>query len=184
MSSFIYDVINSISLDAIIKEKISYSLLNNHFICLKCKQVPRIEFSDFINLNKFNYTCNCYKDKNIEIDKIKEKSIAKFKNNKVLKCQMHHKEYLYYCKYCNVNLCRECLSKKTEHRFHALYLFDLHIFETNEIIYNIYKILNDDSKKLNMENIEYNIIDEILFLFTVIVKDFIYYPNYSHFKII
>ena len=50
LSSFIYDVINSISLDAIIKEKISYSLLNNHFICLKCKQVPRIEFSDFFQI--------------------------------------------------------------------------------------------------------------------------------------
>ena len=34
-----------------------------------------------------------------------------------------------------------------------------------------------------MENIEYNIIEKILNLFSVIVKDFIYYPNYSHFKI-
>ena len=34
-----------------------------------------------------------------------------------------------------------------------------------------------------MENIEYNIIEKILFLFSVIIKDFKYYPNYSHFKI-
>ena len=34
-----------------------------------------------------------------------------------------------------------------------------------------------------MENIEYNIIEKTLFLFSVIVKDFTYYPNYSHFKI-
>ena len=34
-----------------------------------------------------------------------------------------------------------------------------------------------------MEKIEYSIIEEILFLFSVIVKDFINYPNYSHFKI-
>ena len=188
ISNVINDDINSISFnstDVAIKKIISYSFLNDHFICLKCNQVPRIEF---IDLKKFNYTCGCHEDKNIEIDKIKEKSIAEFENDKdeitkYLKCQIHHKKYHYYCKYCNVNLCRECLSKKTEHRYHSLYLFDLHIFETNEIIYNIYKILNDDSKNLNMENIEYNIIEKILFLFSVIVKDFTYYPNYSHFKI-
>ena len=34
-----------------------------------------------------------------------------------------------------------------------------------------------------MEKIEYSIIEEILLLFSVITKDFKYYPNYSHFKI-
>ena len=162
---------------------ISYSFLNDHFICQKCNQVPRIEL---VELRKFNYTCSCHDDKNVGIDEIKEKSIAEFDKvdiTKYLKCKIHHKKYHYYCKYCKVNLCRECLSKKKEHRYHALYIFDLHIYETNEIIYNIYSILNDESKKLNMEKIEYGIIEELLFLFSVIAKDFIYYPNYSHFKI-
>ena len=188
ISNVINDDVNSISInstDIAIRNLISYSFLNAHFICQKCNKVPRIEF---IELKKFNYICSCHEDKNLEIDKIKEKSICEFENDKddiikYLKCQVHHKKFHYYCKYCNTNLCRECLSKKTDHRYHALYLFDLHTFETNEIIYNIYKILNDDSKKLNMENIEYSIIETILFLFSVIVKDFIYYPNYSHFKI-
>ena len=139
-------------------------------------------------MNKFNYTCSCHVNDNLGIDKIIEKSISEFENDKsditkYLKCKIHHKKYHYYCKYCNVNLCRECLSKQEDHRYHALYLFDLHILETKEIIYNIYKILNDDSKKLNMEKIEYSIIEEILLLFSVITKDFKYYPNYSHFKI-
>ena len=114
--------------------------------------------------------------------------MVKFKNDKVdiikyLKCQTHHKNYHYYCKYCKVNLCRECLSKQTKHRYHALYLFDLHIFETNEIIYNIYSILNNESKEVNMDHIEYNIIEKILLLFSAIVKDFKNHPNYSHFII-
>ena len=183
LSSFINDEVNSISLDEAIKNMISYSFLNDHFICQKCNQVPRIEL---VELRKFNYTCSCHNDKNVGIDKIKEKSIAEFDKvdiTKYLKWKIHHKKYHYYCKYCKVNLCRECLSKKTEHRYHALYIFDLHIYETNEIIYNIYSILNDESKKLNMEKIEYGIIEELLFLFSVIAKDFIYYPNYSHFKI-
>ena len=185
-SSIIEDNINSIPFIEVVVENFkNYSFLNNHFICKKCNKVPRIEF---VYLEKLNYTCSCHEDKNLGISIIKEKSIAEFENDKsditkYLKCQIHHKKYHYYCKYCNVNLCRECLSKQINHRYHALYLFDLHIFETNEIIYNIYRILNDDSEKLNMEKIEYSIIEEILFLFSVIVKDFINYPNYSHFKI-
>ena len=163
ISGLINDDVKSISfnyVDPIIRKIISYSFLNIHFICQKCNQIPTI---DFIDLNKFYYACCCHEDKNLEIDKIKEKTLVKFKNDQVdnikyLKCQTHHKNYHYYCKYCKVNLCRECLNKQTKHRYHALYLFDLHIFETNEIIYNIYKILNDDSKNLNMENIEYNIV--------------------------
>jgi len=157
ISNVINDDANSISynsVDITINKIITYSPSNNHFICQICKKIPRIEF---ISLNKFNYTCCCQVNDNLGIDIIKEKSIAEFENeksyiNKYLKCQTHHKKFHYYCKYCNVNLCRDCLSKKEDHRYHALYLFDLHNFETNEIIYNIYKILNDDSKKLNMEN--------------------------------
>jgi len=188
LSNVINDEVDSISynsVDITINKIITYSPSNNHFICQICKKIPRIEF---ISLNKFNYICNCQVNDNLGIDEIKEKSIAEFENEKndltkYLKCQTHHKKFHYYCKYCNVNLCRDCLIKKEEHRYHVLYLFDLHKFETNEIINNIYKILNDDSKKHNMENIEYGIIEGILFLFSVIVKDFKYYPNYSHFKI-
>ena len=184
ISNAINDDVNSISYNST-DIAIDKSPSNNHFICQICKKIPRIEF---ISLNKFNYTCNCHADKNLGIDKIIEKSISEFENDKsditkYLKCKIHHKKYHYYCKYCNVDLCRECLSKQEDHRYHALYLFDLHTFETNKIIYNIDKILNDDSKKINMENIEYNIIEKTLFLFSVIVKDFTYYPNYSHFKI-
>ena len=155
LSILIYDDVNSISInrtDIAIRKMISYSFLNYHFICQKCKKVPRIEFVD---LKKLNYTCSCQKDKNLEIEVIKDKSIAEFENGKgditkYLKCQIHHKKYHYYCKFCNINLCRECLSKQEKHRYHVLYLFDLHIFEINEIneiIYNIYSILKDDPKK-------------------------------------
>ena len=194
LSSLITENVNSISfkdkensislIEPFIKQLKNYSFSNFHFICKKCNKVPRIEF---VNLNILNYFCTCHEDKNLGIDIIKEKSITEFENDKddvtkYLKCQIHHKKYHYYCNYCNVNLCRECLSKQTVHRYHVLYYFDLHIFEINEMIYNIYLIL--DSKKLNMENIKYSIIEEILFLFSIIVKDFINYPNYSHFKII
>ena len=188
ISNVVNDDVNSISFysaDIAINKIMPYSPSNNHFICQICKKIPRIEF---ISLNKFNYTCSCHVNDNLGIDKIIEKSISEFENDKsditkYLKCKIHHKKYHYYCKYCNVDLCRECLSKQEDHRYHALYLFDLHILETKEIIYNIYSILNNESKEINMENIEYGIIEGILFLFSVIVKDFKYYPNYSHFKI-
>jgi hypothetical protein len=136
-SNSIEDNINSISfIEAFIGKLKNYSFFYNHFICKKCNKVPRIEFVDLKNLN---YTCSCHEDKNLGFDIIKEKSITEFENDKgditkYLKCQIHHKKYHYYCKYCNVNLCRECLSQQIRHRYHALYLFDLHIFETNEII--------------------------------------------------
>ena len=137
ISNLIDDRVNSISfIDLVIGKLKYYSFLNNHFICKKCNKVPRIEFAD---LNMLNYACGCLEDKNLGIDTIKEKSITEFENDrgnitKYLKCQIHHKKYHYYCKYCNVNLCRDCLSKQTQHRYHAIYLFDLHIFETNEMI--------------------------------------------------
>ena len=192
-SNLIDDYVNSISfvdkessisfIEPFIEKLKNFSFLDIHFICKKCNKVPRIEFVD---LKMLNYTCSCHKDKNLGIDIIKDKSITEFENDngditKYLKCQIHHKKYHYYCKYCNINLCRECLSKQAKHISHIIYLFDFHTFEANENIYNIYLILN--SKKLNIEKIEYGIIDKILFLFSVIVKDFIYYPNYSHFKI-
>ena len=150
----------------------------------KCNQIPRIEF---VSLNKFNYTCGCHEDKNLGIDTIKKRSIIDEKDKvnitKYLKCQIHYKEFYYYCLNCKVNLCRECLSKLADHRKHGLYLFDLNIFEANENINNIYSILIDESKELNMEKIEYDLSAKFLNLFSVIVKDFKYYPNYSHFKI-
>jgi len=187
LSSSIDDKANSISfIDAVIGKIKYYSFLNYHFVCKKCNKVPWIEFVD---LNNLNYVCYCHENKNLGIDIIKEKSIVEFENDKgdltkYLKCQEHHKKYHYYCKYCNVNLCRECLSKNEKHRYHVIYVFDFHNFETNEIIYNICSILNDDSKKLDIENIGVSIIvDKILCLFSVIIRDFQNYPNYSHFKI-
>jgi len=188
LSTSINDILNSLSFnnkEVAIEKLISYSGdylgIRAHFVCQGCNQVPRIKF---IDLNKFKYTCRCHEDENLGIGIIKDKFIVE-ENGKIdiikyLKCQIHQKKYHYFCQYCKINLCRKCLS---EHRYHDFDIFDSHTLEANEMIYYISSILDDDSKKLNMEEIEYNIVNEILFLFSIIAKDFIYYPNYSHFKI-
>ena len=211
LSNNIIDFTDSIFINSIISHKLienlneikkiklaSYSDINDHFICLNCKKVPIINFMSF---KKVEYSCSCYStDKTIDeiiIENIiKEneegKEEEKERNNYFngfsnfypeifLKCQKHKKDYLYYCKTCDENICRECLRERYFHQYHNIYFFDLYLFEMDEKIGQIDKILINDLKELKFE---FNIIDDFIYLLSVVFNDYLYHPNYSHFQIL
>jgi len=159
-----------------------------HFICKKCHKIPIIEFN---SLKSFNYSCICYKCQNISLEEIIKEYIVRENeedlndnNNNIknyLKCQIHIENYAYYCKYDYMQLCRTCIKQKYFHQFHPLYNFDCYFFEINQKRKQIFQILSEKQKEMN---IEFNIAKQLLYLFSVISNDFILYPNYSHFEII
>ena len=181
LSSNIKDKIESVSL------KSSFSQLNEHFICQKCKTVPVVKFNTLTNLK---YACLCLKEEKT-LDKIIEENVLKDEEEKIekdiyfedyLKCPEHKQNFIYYCKVDKENLCRKCIWEKSFHQDHTLFFFDLHYFEIYEIKKQIDNILfgkKQDNLNLNINDpIEY-----ILHLLSVIFNDFREYPNYSHIEI-
>ena len=181
--------------DKLISEtlKSSYSQLNEHFICKKCKTVPVIKF---ITLKNLKYACNCLKEcrelETIMKENVQE-NILKDEDQKIekdvyfedyLKCPEHKQNYIYYCKVDKQNLCRQCIWEKSFHQDHTLFFFDLHYFEIYDKKRQIDNILNgkkqdqEDNFNLNNDPIEY-----ILHLLSVIFNDFREYPNYAHIEI-
>ena len=167
-SDKIKDVVNSIDITDLnlndIKNVNSISDSNNHFICRKCKYVPSLEF---VSLEKVNYSCSCYKANNITIDEIINQNIVKDQTEEIennqnkengefddnnyeefLKCKKHFDNYVYYCQYCKIDLCSDCFRKIKFHQAHSLFYFDLNIFEINQKMEQINKILMSEKKKL------------------------------------
>lgn len=195
LSNFIQDTENSFSLEKSLKtkntKKLSYFFdINDHFICRNCKTVPII---NFVSLKNVDCSCSCYEIKNMSINDVFIKYIVRdievengeIVNNNIenyLKCNKHMKNYLYYCKICQKNLCRNCLSETNIHKIHSLFIFDLNIFELNEKKKCIYEILMN---KLNNSFFEkkINTIDTLFTLLNIIYNDFLYHTNYSHFRI-
>ena len=178
LSFQINDITDSVTL------KSSYSQLNEHFICKKCKKVPIIKFE---TLNTLQYNCLCAEDCKT-IEKILIENITKDGEDKsekdicyedYLKCSEHKQNYIYYCKIDKVNLCRKCIWEKSYHQDHTLFFFDLHYFEIYEIKKQIDNILNGKKQ----DNFDINTLDPIeyiIHLLSVIFNDFREYPNYSH----
>jgi hypothetical protein len=191
---------------------IPYSDINSHFICKKCHEVPIIKFNN--SLTKFNCSCSCSISRESSINNIIDEYIVKENEQnaneqnaneqnaneqnaneqnvneqnandnieRYLKCQIHNENFVYYCKMDNTHLCRTCLRKKYIHQIHSLYSFDFYYCAINKKKENIYLILlKGKNKQLNFE---FNDIDLLLNLFSVIFNDFSLYPNYSHFVII
>ena len=82
---------------------------NYHFLCKKCVSFMKIIFG---NQEKIKIICSC-KDspKEIYFNKIFD-NIDELKDennlNENLKCKIHGKKYLIYCKKCEKNFCKEC----------------------------------------------------------------------------
>ena len=143
----------------------SYSVRNLHFICKNCKTIPQI---NFISFKAMDYSCSCYNSYNISLDKVITENIMKDKKEgekeqkedkkdeeenfpeNYFKCQKHKKNFLYYCKTCKENICRECLREKYLHQYHNIF-FDLYLFEMEYAIGEIDKILITDLKDLKFE---------------------------------
>ena len=98
-----------------------------------------------------------------------------------LQCSKHKKNYNYYCEICKKNLCRECLRENDSHHKHNLFCFDLYKYETDEQKTHLEKILFTESNNFDFEK---EIDPFFAYLLSVILNDYIYHPNYSHFKII
>jgi hypothetical protein len=164
-----------------------YADIYSHFICKKCLKVPIIKFNN--SLTKLNCSCSCSISRECSIKNIIDEYIVeeneKNANDSIeryLKCQIHNENFVYYCKMDNTHLCRTCLRKIYLHQIHSLYSFDFYYCAINKKKENIYLILlKGKNKQLNFE---FNDIDLLLNLFSVIFNDFSFYPNYSHFVII
>ena len=163
-----------------------FSENDSHFICIKCHKVPVIEFS---SLKTFNFSCTCFEIKNISLEDIIKNYVISGKmnendNNNIesyFKCTIHNKKFVYYCKFDKEQLCRICIKQKYYHQLHPLYFFDFSFFEINQKKNQIFKILNEKPKEMNLE---FNDANLLLNLFSVISNDFTLHPNYSHFIII
>lgn len=97
-----------------------------------------------------------------------------------LKCIEHKDVFAYYCLECKKNICRKCLSDTPDHIEHNagnIVLFDILINEINQFIYNIkqnVKKKEDDSEEIK----------KFKELMIIIIDDYKYFPNYSHFSTI
>jgi len=159
---------NNINLDSL-----EYQFL--HFFCKECQTVPKIIFDSYENAT---YFCSCqgFQDKKIgEILNLNIIDESNFKPLDFLACKEHQKVYVYFCKDCKKNICRECIRNKLDHKTHLKEIFDEHFCEIDEIGKNVLKIFKNNND-VNLENIKR--------LMNVIINDYNYFPNYSHFFII
>jgi len=147
-----------------------------HFFCKNCRTVPRIEIQSY---EEVNYYCKCHEIKNKSISQVLNLNIideTNFSEKNFLSCQDHKGEdYTYFCKDCKENVCRKCIRKTLDHKAHSLEIFDEHFCELDGIVDNILKIFKNNND-INMVNLKR--------LMNVIISDYTYCPNYSHFFII
>ena len=143
----------------VIKEGIlPFSEYDSHFICRRCHKIPIIEFN---SLRTFNTSCLCTKNQNIPLLDIikeyvvrdKEESINDNNNiERYLKCILHNKNFVYYCKYDYTHLCRTCIKQNSSfHQIHFIYNFDFYFFEINQKKNQIIKILNEKQGEMSLE---------------------------------
>ena len=163
-----------------LEKKLEEHKNKEHFCCLNCKTVPIFQFK---SKNEVEYKCKCRDELEIRsIEQLLKLNIYQNKednnNNEEFMdcfiCKKHKKKkkkFSYYCKVCKKNICRSCANKSNEHKEHTLYLFDV---DNNDICLLINKIL----KPLFWQT------SDIIHLIRVIIEDFKYYPNYSHFIIL
>ena len=146
-----------------------------HFVCKNCHTVPRIEIQSYENVN---YYCKCHEIKNQPINYVLNLNVVdetNFSPKEFLTCPDHGEYYIYFCKDCKENVCRQCIRKTVEHKSHILEIFDAHFCELDGIVKNILKIFKNNND-INMENLKR--------LMNAIINDYFYCPNYSHFFII
>ena len=159
-----------------------FSLINensNNFICGICKEIL---CNNCINIHS----------------KDKKHNIRSNYINKDKQCQLHHKQYTFFCYDCKKNLCRKC---KEDHIAHCIKSY-IDILPSNKEIKSIKNISNnynekiqkisDDVKKYkkDIEERYEKIMDYLDFLTKVmngkLIKDFNYsyfdYYNYENFK--
>ena len=185
---------NSIQSEIYIRPE-NYS--NIHFLCKNCRSIPTIEFINVLNII---YTCGCYKNYQINILNFFDDTLLNIdekseEQNKIIidsfYCKKHKKQkFLYYCKKCNISVCRKCLRKEKEHIDHNFYIFDKLKNDANKKIQFIKK--NFCLSSLPFDNESSGFLDDNLYkvkeyyikFINVLINDYNNYACHSHFKII
>ena len=168
-------------------ELIPYSLPKDHFICKKCLKIPNINFNK--SLNSIQYSCKCEKSIGSLKDIINKYTIQEKSNENViidnLICKNHQEKFAYYCEKCQKNLCRTCLRYEMDlHNEHNIYNFDLFMYNLDLIKLHLKKILFKQPKQ-ESEPISFVYgIEWLTKLFSIIINDYLRYPNREHFNII
>ena len=142
-----------------------------HYLCPKCKTFPYIYILDE-NTIIYNYKFHGKKNLNLKLKDLFEnreeylifdvnKEIVKDsfeiieKNQEIYKCYMNkldktqkvHK-YRYYCKTCDLNLCKECFQQHYIER-HNLIIFDFNQLKADGKVNEIKAIINSKIYSIN-----------------------------------
>ena len=161
---------------------------------------PKENYMIFDNIN------NNIKEENVgETYFNSQENNENINKDNIFKCNKHkslkiHK-FRYYCIQCHENACKECCQKHLD-KSHELIVFDFKNAKTIEKLVEINEIINNKKKNLIMTNIEKEIdeirgykiqkndkdiqkipldyLESFILLINIIMKDYKYYPNYSH----
>ena len=174
----------------------SYNLAR--YIC-KCGEKTEQTVENLLLINVYDERMNNYKkikinddnqsnNKNCEKSDNSSREIFKKEEKEedlnkphylILKCQEHDEIFAYYCSKCDFNICRKCLSETPYHSDHydQIEIFDIKIYQINTILGNI----KDDLKIKENDSKEIIIFKELM---DIIIDDYKYFPNHSHFSTI
>ena len=151
-TSEMYSILNNDNLNYNNLSNIDFNsnLEKFHYLCNKCKEIPKISF---IKRNIINYICQCEESHKREIN---IKNALKYlvnsdnENNieNKLKCLEHKEPFNYYCKFCNnQNLCEKCYYNHNE--THKKKIIG---FKQEKIIELRIKFISEKIKKYNDDN--------------------------------
>lgn len=144
---------------------------SKYFICDYCYASPKFSF----NGNKLHVKCNCKKLDELLISDFIQKYTTREKNviEENLCCKMHKKKYKYYCKYCRVNLCKDCLLDN-EHKNH--YPEDILDDSIQNKIKKIDELIKEKRKKVSLGDTENR---KILNIILTLIRHYNEYPCHN-----
>lgn len=127
------------------------------YICPKCSSLPRIKIIPLF-VGSIEIRCECGLNEIITISKYlnmikdKEKTITNI-------CNINHKEIVYYCTNCKLNICQKCFDLKTHFNHYTLLIKDTSIDVSNQIV-----MINKAKEHLDtyIRSLKNNLINDLL----------------------
>ena len=121
------------------------------FACKNCLSIPIITFIG----NLLQIVCSCGINEQLTIEDVYENFLFNRNNinyDDIFRCPKHRgkkkrKKYHYYCKKCKQNQCKYCICSDSSHnKNNNIYKFDQNEKETQDLIVELKKKLDDDQK--------------------------------------
>ena len=146
-------------------------LKRRYFICDYCFTSPKFSFI----INKLHVKCDCKKLDQLLISDFIEKYTTHDKNviEEYLCCKNHGRKYEYYCKYCRVNLCKDCMLDDVHKNHYPEKLLDENI---EKVINQIKDLIKKIRKKVSVGDIENR---KILNIILTLIKNYKEYPCHN-----